>query len=95
LVEIGPQSALQGSLRDILSNVGRVNDFIYNSVLLRGQSATITLLDFAGSLWCSGYSVNAPAVNELDAAVQSRDMLTGPEMLVDLPPYPFNQTEKF
>jgi acyl transferase domain-containing protein len=34
-------------------------------------------------------------VNELDAAIESRNMPTGPEMLVDLPAYPFNHTEKF
>ncbi|KAF2264111.1 ketoacyl-synt-domain-containing protein [Lojkania enalia] len=106
LVEVGPHSALQGPLRDILKSLDRGSDIGYSSVLVRGEAATKTLLNAAGALWCTGHPVNIRAVNELDVIEGGAQkdstlgmgrprILGGPEMLIDLPAYPFDHTEKY
>ncbi|KAK5630340.1 hypothetical protein RRF57_006055 [Xylaria bambusicola] len=90
LMEIGPHSALQTPLRDILQTTPRGPLVGYSSMLVRGQTATATALAAIGSLYCKGYPVNLRAVNETSnssPAVRS--------LLVDLPEYPFDHSRGY
>lgn len=82
LVEIGPHSALQRPIKD---TVGQIS---YISALKKDVSAAQTLLDLAGHLRCLGCPVDLLAVNDLP---RKSDV----EMLTDLPPYPFNHSQRY
>ncbi|TVY91260.1 Highly reducing polyketide synthase [Lachnellula willkommii] len=87
LVEIGPHSALQGPIRDILSSVNRGGEVSYASALVRNRSAVESLLATAGRLHCQGISLDVNALNLLE----SKESIV-PRVLVDLPHYPFNHS---
>lgn len=87
LIEIGPHSALQGPLKEILSQTQRGKAIKYNSVLSRHKSAISTSLDLAGILHSLGYPVNIATINNRGSESQNLSMLT------DLPAYPFNHAK--
>ncbi|KAI9832015.1 MAG: hypothetical protein M1819_004559 [Sarea resinae] len=87
LVEIGPHAALEGPIKQILAGDNfKKADIFYLSCLRRKVDATQTVLDLASSLFVKGYSIKFGAVN------------TGPkyspQLLVDLPSYPWNHSAK-
>lgn len=106
LVELGPHSALQGPIKQILKAAATSTngdsgtssrDFSklpYSSALARGKNAVQTTLDLAGSLFTRGVFVNMEAIN-----FPSHDHSGGngklPSLLTDLPTYPFNHQNKF
>ncbi|CAI6333724.1 unnamed protein product [Periconia digitata] len=90
LVELGPHSALEGPLREILKSKGMKPDVGYNSILKRNKPADMTLLHAVGNLWCDNYDVDIRRINELEAEQPvSRDML------IDLPAYEFDHSHKY
>nr|ALP31866.1 polyketide synthase 34 [Diaporthe helianthi] len=107
LVELGPHSALQGPIKQILKAAATTTngdgapppsrDFSklpYSSALSRGKNAVQTTLELAGSLFTRGVFVNMEAIN-----FPSHDHHAGngklPSLLTDLPTYPFNYQHKF
>lgn len=82
IVEIGPHSALQGPLRQILTQQGRAGDVSYTSMLSRGEDAHMTALRTVGELWTHGYPINLSAANR-----QHDSTLV--KTLNDLPAYPW------
>ncbi|KAK2739800.1 Type I Iterative PKS [Onygenales sp. PD_40] len=93
LVEIGPHSALQGPVQQVIatSNSKTAKDAPYISMVVRGKDATDTALTAAGQLWALGYDVDLSAVNEVD----ERSFVAGPKVLTDLPSYPWNHSRSF
>lgn len=89
LVEIGPHSALRGPVREIMDEGPETGSVVYESVLKRGVSATDTLLGAAGWLYCRGHDVNVAKIGQAGAERSS------PELLVDLPSYPFNHSKSY
>ena len=81
LLEIGPHSALQGPLKQILTANGRAEEISYHSLLLRNQGAADTTLGTIGTLWTKGQQVYFLRVNSVD--VKSRPAAT----LIDMPTY--------
>ena len=81
LLEIGPHSALQGPLKQILTANGRAEDISYHSLLLRNQSAANTSLETIGALWTKGQQLNFLRINSLDEKPYPGVSLT------DLPSY--------
>ena len=81
LLEIGPHSALQGPLKQILTANGRAEEISYHSLLLRNQAAAYTTLETIGNLWTEGQPVDFLRVNSLEAEPYPRSTLT------DLPSY--------
>ncbi|KAJ8131580.1 hypothetical protein O1611_g2046 [Lasiodiplodia mahajangana] len=90
LMEIGPHSALQTPLRDILQTTPRGSLIGYSSMLVRGQEAMATALAAVGSLYCKGYPVNLRAVNET-----SNNSTATRSLLIDLPEYPFDHSRGY
>jgi NADPH:quinone reductase-like Zn-dependent oxidoreductase/SAM-dependent methyltransferase len=89
ILELGPHSALEVPLSDILATCKRGPSIGYTSALKRGKSATDTMLRAAGELWCMGLSPNLRAVNEPQGDNTSRSML------VNVPEYPFDRSQRY
>ncbi|EAW07064.1 putative polyketide synthase [Aspergillus clavatus NRRL 1] len=88
LVEIGPHSALQGPTRDILKSIGKSEVLSYSSALVRNISAISTVLGVVGQLYCADYPVRLDDVNQIGKEISR------PVTLSDLPPYPFNHSQR-
>ena len=85
LVEIGPHSALQGPVNDIL--LQERAQVQYCSVLDRKTGADVSALSALGYLKCLGYDVNMSNINGLGSNPQ--DLYTS---LPDLPEYIFDRS---
>ncbi|KAJ8106568.1 hypothetical protein ONZ43_g7025 [Nemania bipapillata] len=91
-LEVGPHAALQGPVRQIVSesNNKSAKQAVYVSMLVRGKDAIETSMNAAGVLWAAGCKVDVGTVNQhLMAADNS------PQMLCDVPCYPWNHTRSF
>ena len=88
VLEIGPHSALQRPIKDILNSLERGESVVYNSVLQRNISALSSLFKAAGNLYCLGHPVNVTALN-------NRGHQVSRTVLVDLPEYPFNRSRSY
>ncbi|MCJ1437217.1 hypothetical protein MMC27_006603 [Xylographa pallens] len=86
-VEIGPHSALRGPIRDILKSVRRSDKVTYISALTRNRSAMETMLEAVGILFCQNLKIDLAKANEL-----CLDSSQTPQLLADLPQYPFNHS---
>ncbi len=90
LVEIGPHSALQAPIREMLNMQAHTENTSYQTMLVRKESAIDTSLKLAGHLFCLGYSVNVSEINVIDPGVSQ-----SPRLLTDLPEYPFNHSQRY
>lgn len=89
LLELGPHSALQGPLKQILKEVGGDAPKIpYASALARKKDAVETALDVAALLFTKGAPVDFQAINFPRPA-------KSPMVLSDLPRYPWNYSSKY
>ncbi|KAI0967566.1 ketoacyl-synt-domain-containing protein [Xylaria arbuscula] len=89
LLELGPHSALQGPLKQILKVVGGDAAKIpYVSALIRKRDAVETALEVAATLFTKGASLDFEAVN---FPKQGKS----PTLLSDLPRYPWNYSSKY
>ncbi|KAJ5644416.1 hypothetical protein N7507_010427 [Penicillium longicatenatum] len=91
LLEIGPHSALQGPIRDMLDTLPWGRDMRYCPTLRRKENATHQVLAAVGQLHCLGIPVNMESVNRLT----DPSPVKHPRVLVDLPRYPFNHTNSY
>lgn len=89
LLEVGPHSALQGPIKDIL-DAKSSSAIGYLSVLKRSMSAMGTFLDAIGRLHCLGYPVDVYEVNAVGKKSKQRHMV-----LPTLPEYPFNHSRGY
>ncbi|KAL4880320.1 hypothetical protein BJY04DRAFT_219314 [Aspergillus karnatakaensis] len=82
-VEVGPHSTLSGPIRQILAEHPRGELCSYIPSLVRGEDPTTSVLNTAGHLFNSG----APVL---------LDVINGPgNLLVDLPPYPWQHDTRY
>lgn len=90
LVELGPHSALQGPIKQVLKGLGGGAAKVpYASALIRKQNAVSTALDLAGTLFTKGAALNFEAINFPKPTTQS------PTLLTDLPRYPWNYSNRY
>ena len=89
LVEIGPHSALQGPIRDILTGLPSATNTGYTSLLARKNSALESTLTAIGRLQCLGYSTDLERVNYPDEGYKHHMTLP------DLPGYSFDHSKKY
>ncbi|KAG9239333.1 hypothetical protein BJ875DRAFT_491623 [Amylocarpus encephaloides] len=87
LVELGPHSALQGPIHQILSNQehGKL-EIPYVSILTRGKNAVQTSLEAVGKLVQHGYPVNVTQANSVTHETKL------PVALTDMPPFAWNRS---
>ncbi|KAI1176830.1 hypothetical protein F4777DRAFT_233829 [Nemania sp. FL0916] len=81
LIEIGPHAALKRPLKDTMPSLR------YGSVLERGKSPLVSILQLLGRLFCQGYPVSTIEGNQ-----QSRGTMPH---LVDCPSYPFDHNSTY
>jgi acyl transferase domain-containing protein/NADPH:quinone reductase-like Zn-dependent oxidoreductase len=91
LVEIGPHSALRRPVLDNLIHhkVPEAKER-YHSVLVRKFPASQSALQLIGELFIRGYPVNVQSANLLGMTSP-----TNPQLLIDLPSYPFNHSKSY
>ena len=82
-LEVGPHSALQGPVKQILNKDTRLADTVYASVLHRGKDAITTSLEAMGTLWTKGQALDLVRVNCLEARGEIL------QAMIDLPKYPW------
>ncbi|KAI0540222.1 hypothetical protein GGR58DRAFT_511879 [Xylaria digitata] len=89
LLELGPHSALQGPLKQILKAVGGDAAKVpYAAALARKKDAVETVLDVAATLFTKGAILDFEAVNFPKPG-------KSPLLLSDLPRYPWNYSAKY
>ncbi|KAM0522380.1 hypothetical protein ACHAPE_001969 [Trichoderma viride] len=93
MVEIGPHSALQGPIRQILSGFGATNTE-YRSVMSRGKNAVDTILTAVCDLVSRNSSADILAINTCnDDSITSFN--SPPALIADLPSYAWNKTKSY
>ena len=90
LLEIGPHSALQGPVYEVLAASSLVEHISYSSMLKRDVSATVSSLSAIGRLYSSGYDIDLPVVNTTNTSQPNVGMI-----LADLPEYPFDHSQTY
>ncbi|KAI9925439.1 hypothetical protein MW887_005820 [Aspergillus wentii] len=89
-VEIGPHEVLKGPLLQTVEKIDKnMAKIAYLTAVKRNQDAEVTALALAGSLWSTGHPVNLSKINGID------DRETRPQVVVDLPSYPWNHRSSF
>lgn len=89
LIEIGPTSALQRPVKDTIDTMAQFEDMSYDSILKRDVSSLESCLGLIGRLWTSGFDVDLAPINYPTASFPE------PQLLMDLPEYPFNHTSSY
>lgn len=90
LVEIGPHSALQGPIRDALTELRGVTNISYTSMLTRKTSALESTLATIGNIKCLGYPIDLDNINYPRADGCGNCMA-----LPNLPGYQFDHSKKY
>ena len=90
LVEIGPHSALQGPVRQILKSLkGKRRETRYIPSLERNKDDVTSLLSSTSLLWMNGCQLDGGRINFPDSS------LPLPSVLTDLPPYQWNHSKRY
>ena len=89
LVEIGPHSALQGPIRDILNGLSSKTNTTYTSLLTRKASGVQSCLTAFGRIKCLGYPIDLMNLNY--GSIKDQSCTTLP----DLPGYPFDHSKTY
>lgn len=87
ILEVGPHGSLRSAIKETLATQIRGSSVTYLNLLDRNNPNTEVILTAAGTLASRGYPVNIAAVNGF-----SNTNL--PPMLVDLPSYSFDHSER-
>ncbi|KAJ4419466.1 Type I Iterative PKS [Gnomoniopsis sp. IMI 355080] len=90
LVELGPHSALQGPIKQVLQAAGLGKDISYNSALVRKRSAVDSTLDLASAIFAKGGVVYVDAINSPHGTDTCKASL-----LTDLPRYAWNHSKRY
>ena len=90
IVEIGPHAALAGPIKQIISSSPKLatSSIAYFPTLVRSRSAVETIQELVGRLFERSCSVDLSVVNV-------PHMIRSPNLLIDLPPYPFNHSTSY
>lgn len=86
LIEIGPHGAMRSAVKETLTGKISASLFNYMSVLSRTAPGLTSILETVGFVNSHGTRVNLQSVNKR----RNHE----PRMLVELPPYSFNHTDK-
>ena len=90
LLEIGPHSALQGPIRDMLSELRGGPIITYASVLVRKKSALLSTLNAIGEMKCMGFNIDLTNVHQPMTIGREQRMT-----LPDLPEYRFDHSRQY
>ncbi|PKK54328.1 hypothetical protein CI102_1058 [Trichoderma harzianum] len=87
IIEVGPHSALEGPIKQILKNISpqAAMGVKYLPCLIRNQHATSTVLDCAGSLFVKGHPIDFRKINHPNEHIRL------PAVVSDFYPYPWTE----
>ncbi|KAH8732058.1 hypothetical protein GQ44DRAFT_603510 [Phaeosphaeriaceae sp. PMI808] len=90
IVELGPHSALQGPIKQVLKHVGGLAAKTqYSSVLSRKKNAIQTALALAGTLFVKGIMLDMGSINF------PKPLERPPQVLTDMPRYSWNHLTSY
>jgi NADPH:quinone reductase-like Zn-dependent oxidoreductase/ubiquinone/menaquinone biosynthesis C-methylase UbiE/malonyl CoA-acyl carrier protein transacylase len=91
LIELGPHAALAGPVRQVLANMSVVKSraILYHSALRRENDGSVTALEVVASLFAQGYPL------DIHSAQFPHPFEASPNVVVDLPTYPWNHSKKY
>lgn len=90
LVELGPHSALQGPIKQILQAAGVAKSVSYISALVRKRDAVETALELSASVMTKGGMIDMDAINFPGGSMNEKVTL-----LTDLPRYAWNHQSRY
>lgn len=90
LVELGPHSALQGPIKQILQAAGVAKSVAYTSALVRKRTAVETALELASTVISKGGVVRMDRINSPSGCTNDKVSL-----LTDLPRYAWNHQSRY
>lgn len=90
LVELGPHSALQGPIKQILQAAGVAKSIAYASALIRKRDAVESALELAANVLTKGGMVDMDAINFPGGCMNEKVTL-----LTDLPRYAWNHQSRY
>jgi acyl transferase domain-containing protein/NADPH:quinone reductase-like Zn-dependent oxidoreductase len=93
LIEVGPHSALQGPLRQILEDFVARKDLKipeYTPTLTRFEDGERSLLKTCGKLYCWGYPVDLITINSSERMTNGKIEYTHGSVCTNLPSYRYN-----
>ncbi|EEY14055.1 fatty acid synthase S-acetyltransferase [Verticillium alfalfae VaMs.102] len=94
ILELGPHSALQGPIKQILKEIGGPAAKVpYASALARKKDAVESAMDLAATLITKGAMLNMDAINFPQSDALS--MAKPPTLLTDLPRYAWNRQTRY
>lgn len=90
-VEIGPHSALSGSIRQTIMALKGLNSFNYSYFpsLIRGRNTIQCMLELVGKMFERGCPINMEAIHILEERQRSSILIH------DLPPYPWDHLTRY
>lgn len=89
-LEVGPNSAMKNSIQSTRLGKAEGPKAHYASSIGRNEDAIRTFLASIGQLHCLGFPIALQTVNSLDGYLHQP-----PEVLTDLPSYPFDHTKSY
>lgn len=90
LIELGPHSALEGPVKQILKGLGgNAAKISYAPTLVRNKDGVESMLQLSGSLFCKGVDLNFEAINFPRSPAKPLALLT------DMPRYPWNHAHRY
>ena len=89
LIEVGPHSALEGPVKQVLKGMKPTHTIQYAPTLVRKKDAWQTMMQLASTLFVKGCELNVASVN-FPSHEDKR-----PFLLLDLPTYPWNHETRY
>ncbi|KAG6049140.1 Type I Iterative PKS [Claviceps sp. LM77 group G4] len=85
LIEIGPHSALEGPIKQILRSISpeAASEVRYLPTLIRNRNSCVALLNLAGHLFTHGHPVHFDEINQTKVT-------QNPTLITNFPPYPWS-----
>ena len=87
IIEVGPHGAMRSAIKETLATQVGGSAVSYLRVLDRSSPGASVIFETAGTLFCQGAAVDLDRVNSAQGGKPGK-------MLVDLPPYKFNHSER-
>lgn len=91
IIEIGPHCALRRPCLDLLGQSARAKEVRYSAIMHRSKASNESLLELVGKLFTYGYNVR---IDDANKQLHSQQR-TENKLLVDMPEYPFNHTQRY
>ncbi|KAK7972165.1 hypothetical protein PG988_006299 [Apiospora saccharicola] len=92
VLEIGPHRGLKGPIGQTSKSLG-LQDFQYHGLMESNSDNVSDVLRAAGTLFSRGLPIDISLVNEQQD--KEHCSIIGPNMLTNLPSYPFNHTKEY